>query len=90
MRVLSKLRCGFKQDGSALLQEGDNHLVEPLTLGERAFIDALVSAKLVEIVSEPEAPLAPVSETKIKAKTKTPTRVGAPPKKAMRLRRASK
>ena len=96
MHVVSKLQCGFRQDGSILLHKGDNHLAEPLLPTERAFIDAMVLAKLVEIVSE--VPPARASETRaIKPATRlhesTETKLKSSaeiPKRAMRTRRVAK
>ena len=82
MYVVSKLQCGFRQDGSVLLQKGDNHLEEPLLPTERAFINAMVLAKLVEIV--PEVPHARSSGTKLKSSGEET------PKRTMRVRRAAK
>jgi hypothetical protein len=82
MRFLSKLQCGFRRDGGILLQKGVNEFPEPLTEQERAFIDAMLKAKLVEEIMEPASEEAPVSTT-----TPMSTRVDMAPKKAMRVRR---
>lgn len=94
MRVFSKIACGFRTNtGKALLQKGLNVLVEPLSSSERAFIAAMVKAKIAEEVSE-QVPAAPVSETHLTVAPRAPDSHGATTAsiapKPMRRRKAAR
>lgn len=55
MQVRSSVQCGFRQNGEHLLNEGLTTLDDgALTFGEREFINAMVEAKLAEIVTASE------------------------------------
>ncbi len=90
MRVHSNIMCGVSRNGRVLLQKGENVLEEPLSSTERAFVKAMVAAKVVKVL-EDEVPEAPISETKIKAGAPAKKRAAkiSAPKKPMRTRRAA-
>lgn len=92
MRVHSNIVCGVARNGRALLKKGENVLEEPLSSTERAFVNAMVVAKVVTILEDAGVPEAPASETKIKATApvKAPSKkTKASAKKPMRVRRAA-